>query len=45
VRPAGASPARDEAAAVAVVKAIAGVLTGSAALLAEAAHSIADTTN
>jgi cation diffusion facilitator family transporter len=32
-------------AAIALVKAVAGVLTGSAALLAEAAHSIADTTN
>jgi cation diffusion facilitator family transporter len=32
-------------AAIAVVKAIAGVLTGSAALLAEAAHSFADTGN
>jgi cation diffusion facilitator family transporter len=31
--------------AIAVVKGIAGVLTGSAALLAEAAHSVADTTN
>jgi cation diffusion facilitator family transporter len=32
-------------AAIAVVKAIAGVLSGSAAMLAEAAHSIADTAN
>jgi cation diffusion facilitator family transporter len=32
-------------AAIAIVKAIAGVLTGSAALLAEAAHSFADTAN
>ena len=32
-------------AAIAIVKAAAGILTGSAALLAEAAHSIADTTN
>jgi cation diffusion facilitator family transporter len=32
-------------AAIAVVKAVAGVLTGSAALLAEAAHSFADTGN
>jgi cation diffusion facilitator family transporter len=31
-------------AAIAVMKAIAGVLTGSAAMLAEAAHSVADTT-
>src|ERR1044072_686836 len=32
-------------AAIAVVKAIAGVFSGSAAMLAEAAHSIADTAN
>lgn len=32
-------------AAIAVVKAIAGVVSGSAAMLAEAAHSIADTAN
>jgi cation diffusion facilitator family transporter len=32
-------------AAIAVVKAIAGLLSGSAAMLAEAAHSIADTAN
>jgi cation diffusion facilitator family transporter len=32
-------------AAIAVVKGVAGLLTGSSALLAEAAHSIADTTN
>jgi cation diffusion facilitator family transporter len=32
-------------AAIAVVKAIAGVLSGSAAMMAEAAHSVADTTN
>lgn len=32
-------------AAIAVVKAVAGVLTGSSALLAEAAHSVADTAN
>lgn len=32
-------------AAVAVVKLVAGVLSGSAAMLAEAAHSVADTTN
>jgi cation diffusion facilitator family transporter len=32
-------------AAIAIVKAVAGVLTGSAALLAEAAHSFADTAN
>jgi len=32
-------------AAIAVVKAIAGVLSGSAAMMAEAAHSVADTSN
>jgi cation diffusion facilitator family transporter len=32
-------------ATIAVVKAVAGTLSGSAALLAEAAHSVADTTN
>jgi cation diffusion facilitator family transporter len=32
-------------AAIAVIKAIAGVLSGSAAMLAEAAHSVADTAN
>ena len=32
-------------AAIAIVKAAAGILTGSAGLLAEAAHSIPDTTN
>jgi cation diffusion facilitator family transporter len=32
-------------AAVAVVKGVAGAVTGSAAMLAEAAHSVADTTN
>jgi cation diffusion facilitator family transporter len=32
-------------AAITVVKAIAGILSGSAAMLAEAAHSVADTTN
>ena len=32
-------------ATIAVVKAVAGVFTGSSALLAEAAHSVADTTN
>jgi divalent metal cation (Fe/Co/Zn/Cd) transporter len=32
-------------AAIAVVKAIAGIFSGSAAMLAEAAHSIADTAN
>ena len=31
--------------AIAVVKVIAGVLSGSAAMLAEAAHSVADTAN
>ena len=30
---------------VAVIKAIAGVLTGSSAMLAESAHSVADTLN
>ncbi len=30
---------------VAIIKAIAGVLTGSSAMLAEAAHSVADTLN
>jgi cation diffusion facilitator family transporter len=32
-------------ASIAVVKAIAGIVSGSAAMLAEAAHSVADTTN
>jgi cation diffusion facilitator family transporter len=32
-------------AAIAIVKAVAGLLTGSAAMLAEAAHSVADTAN
>jgi divalent metal cation (Fe/Co/Zn/Cd) transporter len=32
-------------ATIATVKGVAGVLSGSSALLAEAAHSVADTTN